>query len=713
MRSLAFAVLTLLPAVVFGQFDPGGLKPGFPGRKAKSFADVGEVGVTVEPAKAAPGEVVTVRLTVTPKTGCTTYPFFISQTSQNRFTPEAAAGNPLVFVGPLKNPDGTEPKGSGAETEQAYKHAATWELTAVVLPTAPPAAGPLPLKGFRIQACSDSACFYESTLSAPLEITPGPAREVPTGLKPWVDAHLAGKPRSIEKADATAPPAEATAPKGEVPTGLVSKPPLPAAEYSQKLDALAATLGTQAVAHEGGLVGLLLTAAFWGFVSLATPCVFPMIPITVSLFLKQSNQSIGGAARLAGVYCLTIVVVLGASAVLLLSVFRALSVDPWMNVALGTLFVVFALSLFGMYEITLPNFLLRRAEAGRKRGGLAGTVFGAVAFSIVSFTCVAPFLGGFAGLAASGQFSQVELILAGVTYAVAFASPFFVLALVPSLLKKLPRSGGWMDTVKAVMGFLELAAALKFFRTAELRWSPLPAVFTYDLVLVGWVAIAAVCGAYLLGLFRLPHDEPHDRISVPRLLAGLLFLGLGVYLLPGVLKGADGKPQRPGGVVFAWVDAFLLPEPSAAGGGSGLAWGTDLPDALKKAGDDGQRTGTPKLVFVDFTGVTCTNCKANEGKVFPQPAVHDLMRRYALVQMYTDDVPADFYASAVTNGQRNAEAQANLAFQKKVFGTEQLPLYVILEPTTGGGAKVRGVYSEGLINDVPGFVKFLEEPLKK
>jgi thiol:disulfide interchange protein len=705
MRHLAVALALLLPTLAVAE-------------PWESSIEYGDVSVVVDPPKALPGEVVKVKITVTPQPGCTTYPFFTNPTSKNNLVPKA--DTPLVFVGPLKNPDGAEPKKSATgEVEDVYMQAVTWELTAVVSPKATASPGPIEVKAF-VQICKEK-CDSFKKLSLPLEILAGEPKKVPDEYAGWVQAYLSGDPIPLDgskeppaAAGTTNPPPKPVEPqttptptkKADTPehAGIIKKAPLPADEYAQRMDELAGKIGQQKVTREGGLLGLLLTAAFWGLVSLATPCVFPMIPITVSLFLKQSHQSAAGAARLAGVYCLTIIVVLGASAVLMLSVFRALSVNPWMNVGLGALFVVFALSLFGMYEITLPNFLLRGAEAGRKKGGLVGTIFGAVAFSIVSFTCVAPFLGGFAGLASSGQYEQWELVLAGVTYATAFASPFFILALVPSLLKALPRSGGWMDTVKAVMGFLELAAALKFFRTAELRWLPVPAYFTYDIVLVGWVVIAASCGLYLLGLFRLPHDEPHERIGVPRLMFALLFLGLGAYLLPGVFKGPEGKPQRPGGVVFAWVDAFLLPEPSAGEGG--LPWGTDLPDAIKKA-DESKR-----LVFVDFTGTTCTNCKANEQTVFPRAEINSVLKKYELVQMYTDDVPAEFYTRSLPTSAREAEGEVNLNFQRKVFGTEQLPLYVILEPQAGGGAKVLGVYDEGLINDPAKFADFLKKPLE-
>jgi thiol:disulfide interchange protein DsbD len=668
-----------------------------------SFAEVAEITARFDPPAAKPGAPVKLLITVTPKPGCWTYPVAPpdGQAAVNIIKPPPSP--PIRFSDTFADPPGAKTKfdKDAGENVQYYSDAATWELTGIVA-NGPPGKKTLSWTGTRIQACNKSNCFPASNSDYPpleFEVLPGEAVPTPPTVKPDLPQPT---------------PVTPTAPKKEeVPAGLVKKKPIPVSEHEAKLNTLLASLEKQEVKREGGLLALLLTAAFWGLVSLATPCVFPMIPITVSLFLKQSNQSAGGAAKLAGVYCGTIIAVLGISAIFLLSVFRALSVNPWMNLALGVLFVVFALSLFGMFDIRLPNFLLQGAEAKRKQGGLIGTVFGAIAFSIVSFTCVAPFLGGFAGMASSGQYTQFELVLAGLAFAAAFAAPFFVLALFPSLLKKLPKSGGWLDSVKVVMGFLEIAAALKFFRTAELRWLPIPQYFTYDLVLAAWVVISIACGIYLLGLFRLPHDEEKSSIGVMRLMFALLFLGLGFYLLPGVFKAKEGEAQRPNGVVFAWVDAFLLPEPSATGsGGEELPWGSDLPDALKRAYQESQRTGQPKYVFADFTGVTCTNCKANERSVFTLANVKDEMRKYELTQMYTDDVPAAFFDGSISTAQREAEARANLKFQKEAFGTEQLPLYVIFQPTKDG-AKVVNVYDEGKINNVPAFLEFLKKPYEK
>ncbi len=669
---------------------------------AKRFADIATVETSITPKAAKPGAVVTLSLTVTLKPTCHTYPVsFLGKGQIGKNTIVTPAGGPLIAVEAVEDPQKkyqTKPGEKPGETEIYYVDVVTWEWQAVVSPLAK--AGPYALNfdKSRLLACNEHNCFTSNKSDIPVvafEVLAGPAVSVPVNYQLAVDKALGG-----ETPVAPPPPAPV-----EEKQGLKRKDAKPLAEYQADLDAVAASLvkseASATTVSSSGLLGLLTAAIFWGYISLITPCVFPMIPITVSLFLKQSHHSTAGAVKYALVYCLTIVVVLGLAAVFLLGVFRELSVSPGMNLFLGLLLFVFALSLFGMYDIQLPGFLLRATEKRRAGGGMIGTIFGALAFSIVSFTCVAPFLGGFAGLAASGNYSRTELVLAGLTFAAAFASPFFVLALFPSLLKKLPRSGGWLDTVKAVMGFLELAAAFKFFRTAELRRPPVE-YFTYDVVLGAWVVISLVCGLYLLGLFRLPHDDEKPNLPVPRLLFALLFLGFGCYLMPGLYKTADGRPQRPSGVAFAWVEAFLLPEPV-----EDLPWSADLKGTLESA------RASKKLVFVDFTGVTCTNCKYNETTIFPVASINESLRKYSLVQMYTDDVPAEFYRNPPPLAERKDEGSANLAFQDKCFGTQQLPLYVILQPLADGSVRVVNIYDEGKINNREAFAAFLAKPLKK
>jgi thiol:disulfide interchange protein DsbD len=497
--------------------------------------------------------------------------------------------------------------------------------------------------------------------------------------------------------------------------------PLPISEnseqYQSNLDQLLEDLRgapstTETTSHTfEGLLAFILQGIFWGGISLVTPCVFPMIPITVSFFLKQSEKEHYKPVAMAVVYSLTIVIVLTIAAVALLSFFRLLSVHPAMNIGLGLLFVYFSLSLFGWYEIELPSFLTRWTSAGQQRGGMVGTIFMALTFTIVSFACVAPFLGGFGGTTAGASVGLLHRVLGGFAFAVTFASPFFVLALFPNLLKKMPKSGNWLNNVKVVMGFLELAAALKFFRAGELILLPKAEFFTYDFVLAMWVGLAILCGLYLLGSYRLPHDTPASNISVPRLVFSFLFVGLGFYLLPALFHDDKGNNQRPNGATFAWIDSFLLPEPSASDEAG--RWSGNLSAAVAEARASGKR----QLIFVDFTGETCTNCKINEKNVFVRPEIETLFDNYRLVALYTDKVPNKFYSPEIQSqlgagtARQQTDAKANLEFQKAAFGTEQLPLYVVLEVSPEGKLEVLDKYEEGKINDIAGFADFLAKPL--
>ena len=473
------------------------------------------------------------------------------------------------------------------------------------------------------------------------------------------------------------------------------------------------------------LLGFMWQGVLWGALSLVTPCVFPMIPITVSYFLKQSEKShfparlpgrppSGAAIRrilLAAIYSTTIALVLTIAGVLLLPIVQRFSQHWATNLVLGGLFIFFALSLFGMYDIVLPSSLGRLTAAGEGRGGLVGVVFMALTFTVISFACVAPFYGGFIALsaAAASAADWLKLVLGALAFSVTFALPFFILALFPFLLKRLPKSGSWLNTVKVVMGFLELAAAFKFLRAAELNYFVHTEFLTYDLVLGVYIALSLACGFYLLGVYRLPHDHGvSETLSVPRLLFSIAFLGLALYLLPGLFTTADGEQQRPQGTVFAWLDSFLLPEDAGPvagptkGGESAtgrLAWVGDLQEGLKQAEADN------KLVFLDFTATTCTNCKYNERAVFSKPEVKDLLRQYVLVHLYTDNVPPEYHST--TTGAENHD------FQQTEFQDDKLPLYAIVKPKVDGGFEVVGKpYQEGKINNVDGFARFLQDPLK-
>jgi len=638
-----------------------------------------------QPALTAPpkfqrGEVVTLVIKGTPQPGYHTYPFTRRTADQSEaglssLTFEPSKG--LVPLYPAQESKAelvdTKIEGIWLEHDKPF----TWWQDVLIDPDANP--GVVHLKfNIHAQVCNEQGCNWtDKAFDIPLDVSSEPA----LALTPRLQARREIKPPAPEVLP-VAGTADISAPAPKASTSPLS-----------------------------GLLAFVLQGIFWGAVSLVTPCVFPMIPITVSFFLKQSEKKEYHAWSLACVYSLTIVIVLTIAAVALLSFFRWLSVNPVMNIGLGLLFVFFALSLFGMYDIELPSGLAQFTSSREGRGGYLGTIFMALTFTIISFACVAPFLGGFGGTAAGSDLTLLHRILGGLAFSVTFASPFFLLALFPGMLKKMPKSGTWLNSVKVVMGFLELAAAVKFFRAGELVLLPSASWFTYDLALGLYVAISLLCGLYLLGLFRLPNDTPLEHIGVLRMLMSLAFIGLGLYLLPGIYKtyNPEGERQRPSGVIFSWVDSFLLPDEAA----TDLPWGGDLDKALQTAQDKGQ------LVFIDFTGETCTNCKINEATVFSRKDVKSLLKRYQLVQLYTDKVPNKFYTAeqlnkfgGSTSQQREDAIGKNLVFQREKFNTEQLPLYVIVRPTGNGGFKEVARYDEGKINNDAAFMEFLRKPLR-
>jgi cytochrome c biogenesis protein CcdA len=478
----------------------------------------------------------------------------------------------------------------------------TWRQVLVVDPKAKP--GPHALKfTVGVQVCRNTCIDGTLPFDIPIRIAEGPALAIPREVQ-----EALGKPRP-EREVVPVPPG--------VVASLTKEKDRPAGPDGPARSGLvgsnqggARDIGGPADPQNASIWGLIFQGILWGALSLLTPCVFPMIPITVSFFLKRSEQEHQRTLLSALVYSLTIVVVLTLGGVLLMASIQKFSQHYLTNFFLGGLFLFFALSLFGMYDIALPSGLANFTSSQQGKGGLVGVMFMALTFTIISFTCVAPFYGGFAGLTAAAQsaFDWVKIVLAALAFSLTFAAPFFLLALFPQLLKTLPRSGSWMNTVKVVMGFLEVAAALKFLRAGELYYYFGEAKFlTFDLALGMYVALAILCGLYLLGVYRLPHDhDVPETLGVPRMLFALVFLSLGLYLLPGLFAGSDGTKQRPRGTIYSWVNSFLLPdrEVAAAPARSGefaavrLHWLGRYREGLEQARKE------EKLVFLNFTGMT-------------------------------------------------------------------------------------------------------------
>jgi thiol:disulfide interchange protein DsbD len=649
------------------------------------------------------GDTFTLVVKGTPAEGWHAYPITLATMDQKTYlTVPSFDKNPnFTPVWPVQEtqPQFADEGGEGIVLEHGKPF--TWTFEVYVDPKATP--GPTELKLMLDgQVCSNQCLPIADPLIVPVTILDEPAIELTSALKNRLQVKEMPAPTEVP-----------------IPPEMLQKrnavqPPTPKPEDEQP---------TRIGAGLSGFLWFALVGMFWGAVSLVTPCVFPMIPITVSYFLKQAEKKEHSALKLATVYTCTVVFVLTIAAVALLSVFQALINSWYTNVIIGALFIYFALSLFGMYDIELPGWLSSMTSSREKQGGIMGTIFMALTFTIISFACVAPFLGGFGGTAASAGLSIWHRIVGGFAFALTFAAPFFVLALFPSLLKSLPRSGSWLNSVKVVMGFLELAAALKFLRSAELLFHS-PLFFTYDLVLAAYVGICVLAGLYLLGFYRLPHDSPEEHIGVLPMLLGMGFLSLGLYLAPALFKtyDANGERTRPAGQVFSWIDSFLLPDEPVRG------WQANLRKALAEA----QKTG--RRVFVDFTGINCTNCNKNEHDVFERKDVQPLLAKYVLVKLYTDRIPDAFYNGTDLEGSPSSgisdAKDKNLRFERTKFDTTTLPLYVILEPVgpqtpeaVGSfaeanwlpekGFKEVGRVEEGLIQSVDRFKEFLEKGAKK
>ena len=438
-------------------------------------------------------------------------------------------------------------------------------------------------------------------------------------------------------------------------------------------------------AIDQGFFSFVLLAISMGFLALLTPCVFPMIPITVSFFTQQGESRKGKPLKNAIIYTLGIIAtfsILGFILALTLGASGAnqLASNPWVNLFIGVLFIYFALSLFGMYEIEVPAKLRQFSLKQEGRGGVIGTLFMAVTFTLTSFTCTVQFIGLLLVAASQGQWFWPMIGM--IVFSAAFASPFFFLALFPQYLAKMPKSGGWLNSVKVVMGFLELAAAFKFLSNTDLVWGW--GFFSHNAVLAIWAVLMLLVGFYLLGKIQLPHDSPLKSVSVPRLMLSAAFLTFGLYLTSGLFG------QRIHGIIYAYLPPVVKSDTGAVStNGNSMAeefkWYRDLDSGLIEA----KETGKP--VFIDFTGYTCTNCRWMEANIFTKREVKDRFNEMILVQLYTDGGP---------NHRENQE------YEIERFGTAALPFYVILSP-----------YDEiivtfpGMTRDLNNFLDFLDEGL--
>ena len=438
-------------------------------------------------------------------------------------------------------------------------------------------------------------------------------------------------------------------------------------------------------AIDQGFFSFVLLAISMGFLALLTPCVFPMIPITVSFFTQQGESAQGKPLKNAIIYTLGIIAtfsILGFILALTLGASGAnqLASNPWVNLFIAGLFIYFALSLFGMYEIEVPAKLRQFSLKQEGRGGVIGTLFMAFTFTLTSFTCTVQFVGLLLVAASQGQWFWPMIGM--IVFSAAFAFPFFFLALFPQYLAKMPKSGGWLNAVKVVMGFLELAAAFKFLSNTDLVWGW--GFFSHNAVLAVWAVLMLLVGFYLLGKIQLPHDSPLVSVSVPRLMFSAAFLTFGLYLTSGLFG------QRIHGIIYAYLPLVVQGDTGAVStNGNSMVeefkWYRDLDEGLMVA----KETGKP--VFIDFTGYTCTNCRWMEANIFTKREVKDRFNEMILVQLYTDGGP---------NHRENQE------YEIERFGTAALPFYVIITPYD----EIISTFP-GMTRDLNNFLDFLDEGL--
>jgi thiol:disulfide interchange protein DsbD len=411
-----------------------------------------------------------------------------------------------------------------------------------------------------------------------------------------------------------------------------------------------------------------------------------MIPITVSFFLNQSS----GANRRSGmsqavVFCLGIIVLFTSLGLLMKAIAGPFGVvllgsNPWVNGFITLVFVVFALSLLGAFELTLPSGLLTRLDAASRGGGYSGTLLMGLTFSLTSFACVGPIVGPL--IVASVTGNGLQPVLGMMCFAAGLASPFFVLALFPSYLKKLPRSGGWMSRVKVVLGLIVLACALKYLSNVD---QVLQLGFlTRARFLSAWIVLFAVAGLYLLGLIRMEGIKPEERVSVSRALLGVLFLVFSISLVPGLFGAPLGE-----------LDAYVPPPTNSSAGLAGaapqsaLTWlKNQYPEAAAQAAKEN------KLVFVNFTGYACTNCHWMKANMFTRPDVQAALQNYVLVDLFTDGT--------------DPESEKNQNFENKSFSTVAIPFYAVFDPQ----GKVLATFP-GLTRNPDEFLSFLKSASNK
>ena len=501
--------------------------------------------------------------------------------------------------------------------------------------------------------------------------------------------------------------------------------------------ALAATTPATAPDAVGGgtLWSLIIEAILWGFAALLTPCVFPMVPMTVSFFMKGSGSPALGRFRAAmygffivALYTLPIAAIilvtriLGGDAVTA-DIFNWLATHWLPNILFFLVFMVFAASFFGAFEITMPSWMVNKTDAKADSKGLAGIFFMALTLVLVSFSCTGPIVGSVLIKSTAGEFwSPIVTMLA---FSVAFALPFTLFAFFPAMLKKLPKSGGWLNSVKVVLGFIEVALGLKFLSVADqtYHWG----LLDREIYLAVWIVTFSLLGFYLLGKIKFAHDSDMPYLGVGRLALAIVTFSFVIYLLPGMwgapLKGLSGYLPP-----LATQD-FVAGQGGAAAGSTASGEGLRTVEGLKPKYSDflhlphglegffdlreaeayAEKVGKP--LFIDFTGHGCVNCREMEARVWSDPEVLAILRNdYVIVALYSDDkkvLPENEWVTTESGKVLKSLGKINSRYALTTYGVNAQPYYVL----QGRGGKML-VPPRGYDLSVPGFVAFLRSGLE-
>lgn len=501
--------------------------------------------------------------------------------------------------------------------------------------------------------------------------------------------------------------------------------------------ALAATTPATAPDAAGGgtLWSLIIEAILWGFAALLTPCVFPMVPMTVSFFMKGSGSPALGRFRAAmygffivALYTLPIAAIilvtriLGGDAVTA-DIFNWLATHWLPNILFFLVFMVFAASFFGAFEITMPSWMVNKTDAKADSKGLAGIFFMALTLVLVSFSCTGPIVGSVLIKSTAGEFwSPIVTMLA---FSVAFALPFTLFAFFPAMLKKLPKSGGWLNSVKVVLGFIEVALGLKFLSVADqtYHWG----LLDREIYLAVWIVTFSLLGFYLLGKIKFAHDSDMPYLGVGRLALAIVTFSFVIYLLPGMwgapLKGLSGYLPP-----LATQD-FVAGQGGAAAGNTASGEGLRTVEGLKPKYSDflhlphglegffdlreaeayAEKVGKP--LFIDFTGHGCVNCREMEARVWSDPEVLAMLRNdYVIVALYSDDkkvLPENEWVTTESGKVLKSLGKINSRYALTTYGVNAQPYYVL----QGRGGKML-VPPRGYDLSIPGFVAFLRSGLE-